>query len=491
MELRLPAPCVVVLVGPASAGKTTWALDHFARNEVVSSDALRAMAGIDEDDQSAGTAAFALLEAIVLERVKRKLTTVIDTTGLSPDDRRRWVGVAHEGALPAYAVMFDTPLEECERRNDARPRSIPKAVLRKQFARFTGAKDQLEHEGFDGVHTQQPTAAVTPIVAELAEPGPPTSNTAHTFGLIVSRFDWPDGDLGTQLSSIAVRAEAAGFRDIWVMDHFRQIPAVGRPWEDMPEAFTTLSYLAGATTRMGLGVMVAGITHRHPVVMGKMVATVDALSNGRAICGIGAAWDRREHEAYGLPFPPPSERFAALEDTLQMLPLLWGKGSPAFEGKTFSASELTCYPRPVRDRIPILVGGGGEKTTLRLVAEYADAANVFGKPADVRRKTEILARHCDAVDRDPSEVEMTHLTTALAASNRADLRSRVDAVRSRNVSVDEYSARFNAGTVDDHIALFGAYSDAGASHSIVRLADVALEGSIEAFGEVIAEFGGS
>ena len=164
------------------------------------------------------------------------------------------------------------------------------------------------------------------------------------------------------------------------MDHFRQIPQVGRPWEDIPEAYTTLAFLAGVTKQIRLGALVTGIGHRHPVVLGKMVATLDVLSGGRVTLGLGIGWDRREHEGYGIPFPPVPARYQQLEDTLRMLPLLWGKGSPSFSGTTFSAPELICYPRPIQDPIPILIGGSGERRTLRLVARYGDACNLLGLP---------------------------------------------------------------------------------------------------------------
>ncbi|MFB3050651.1 MAG: TIGR03560 family F420-dependent LLM class oxidoreductase [Acidimicrobiia bacterium] len=489
MELKLPAPCVVVLIGPSSAGKSTWATDHFAANEVVSSDSLRAVVGIDQDDQQAGAAAFDLLNRIVTERLSRKLTTVIDTTGLNAGNRRRWVAQTHDAGLSCHAILFDTAAELCEQRNAERTRPLPKSVLRKQLARFGTAAIEVETEDFDGVHTRQPVAVVTlEVAATTQEESDLSAPVAHTFGLLLSRFDWPQGNLGEQIGSVAQRAEAAGFRDIWLMDHFRQIPQVGRAWEDLPEAYTTLSYLAGVTDRIRLGALVTGITHRNPVLLGKMVATLDVLSGGRAWCGLGAAWDEDEHTAYGIDFPGLADRYDLLEDTLRMLPLLWGKGSPRFEGKTFSARELVCYPRPIQDRIPILVGGSGEKSTLRLVAEYADACNLFGKPEVIRHKVDVLERHCSKLGRDPTQIEITHLTSVLVAPDRSQLRARVDQLRDRNTSVEKYSARYNAGTVDDQVALFSSYSRSGAQHSMVALPDVALPGSIEAFGDVISAF---
>jgi F420-dependent oxidoreductase-like protein len=477
---------VVVLVGPSGTGKTTWAHSQFASSEVVSSDALRAMVGIDEDDQIAGTAAFRLLDEIVIERINRKLTTVIDTTGLNAENRLNWVKRAHQGDLPIYAVLFTSSLESVESPDEAKPRPIPKTVLRKQFSKFNKAVNEIAGEGFDGVHEEQPIRAV---ISTLVTSDPEDAqSTGHTFGLLLSRFEWANADLGDQLAKIASRAEDAGFTDIWVMDHFRQVHQVGRPWEDIPEAYTALSYLAGLTSSIRLGALVSGVTHRNPVVLGKMLATLDVLSGGRAICGLGAAWDKREHEAYGIEFPDLAARYDLLEDTLQMLPLLWGKGTPSFAGKTFSAAELISYPRPTQDTIPIMVGGSGEKKTLRLVAMYADACNLFGDADTIRRKVEVLHGHCADVERDPADITVTHLINTMVGADRESLRTRINLLRGRNQTVEQYAERHHAGTVDDMIGLFSNYSDAGAGHSIVALPDVAMDGSIETFADVIAAF---
>jgi F420-dependent oxidoreductase-like protein len=349
----------------------------------------------------------------------------------------------------------------------------------------------LDEDPFDGVHRRQPIAVVAPAVTATRSTGSHTTRerrSTHTFGLTVSRFDWKGQDRGVQLADVARRAEQAGFRDIWVMDHFRQIRGVGRPWEDLPEAYTALAYMAGATTSIRLGAMVTSVTHRPPIVLGKMVATLDVLSGGRANCGLGAGWDQAEHVAYGIEFPDLPVRFRLLEETLQMLPLLWGRGTPAFSGEHIRSPELICYPRPVQERIPILVGGGGERRTLRLVARYADACNVFGDPPRVGHKTEVLRAHCEEVGRDPAAVEVTHLTNALPAPDRASLRREVDRLRDRNTSAETYMARQGAGTVDDLVELFTAYSEAGADHSIVSMPTVWEEGSVETFADVIASF---
>lgn len=487
MELRLPAPCLIVLVGASASGKSTWAQEHFAANEVVASDALRAMVGAGEDDQTASTAAFDILETIVSERVGRGLTTVIDTLGLTAGSRQRWIALAHDAGVPAHAVVFDTDPAVCEERNDRRDRSIPKTVLRKQLSRFKTVRAELETEDFDGIHVSQPIAVVPPTLAVPTPSATSETPNAHTFGLIVSSFDW-DADMGPTLASIARRAEAAGFRDIWVMDHFRQIRGVGRPWEDLPEAYTALGFMAGATDSIRLGALVTGITHRPPIVLGKMIATLDVLSSGRANCGLGIAWDADEHTTFGIDYPGTATRYELLEETLEMLPLLWGKGTPEFHGDHIDSPALTCYPRPVQEHIPILIGGSGERRTLRIVAAKADACNVFGDPERVRHKVDVLHRHCVDVGRDPFEIEVTHLTTALVAADRKSLRQVVDRLRDRNTTAETFSKRVNAGTVEDQERLFSTYAAAGAGHSIVAMPNVAAPGSIETFGEVISRF---
>jgi alkanesulfonate monooxygenase SsuD/methylene tetrahydromethanopterin reductase-like flavin-dependent oxidoreductase (luciferase family) len=216
-----------------------------------------------------------------------------------------------------------------------------------------------------------------------------------------------------------------------------------------------------------------------------MIATLDVLSGGRANLGLGIGWNDKEHRAYGIPFPDTAGRYAMLEDTLELLPLLWGKGSPSFDGRGFSATELACYPRPIQERIPILVGGSGEKKTLRLVARYADACNLFGQPEVIARKVEVLNRHCSEIDRDPAEIEVTHLVNVLTTPDRRSLRERVDLLRGRNITAEEFGARHNAGTIEDQVAHFASYREAGAAHSIVSMPDGHLDDSIETFGDVI------
>jgi F420-dependent oxidoreductase-like protein len=255
------------------------------------------------------------------------------------------------------------------------------------------------------------------------------------------------------------------------MDHFIQIPQVGREWEDMLESHTTLGYLAGVTERIRLGTLVTGITYRNIAHLAKIVATLDVLSGGRAMCGIGAGWYEREHELYGWELPPLAERFARLEDALELLPLMWGSGSPPYEGRTIRVPAATCYPRPLQERIPILVGGSGERRTLQLVARHADACNLFGDPPTVRRKLEILHAHCATEGRDPAAIGVTHLAAA------------------RVVAGDEAREGPGAATAEEHIGRYRELAEAGVRTAIVALGDADGAASVRRFADVIAAFG--
>ena len=266
------------------------------------------------------------------------------------------------------------------------------------------------------------------------------------------------------------------------MDHFRQIPQVGRAWDDFLESYTTLAYLAACTSRVRLGALVTGITYRNVAHLGKIVATLDVLSGGRAVCGLGLGWFAAEHQAYGWPFPSNAERYDLLQDALELLPLLWGPGSPAYRGRVLDVPEALCYPRPLQAHVPIVVGGGGERRTLRLAAEYADIANVMGDLATVQRKAEVLARHSADFDRT---VELSHLSTALVGADDAHVRELVERRRPRGRRAAAFVASVNAGTVEDHVGRFRQLAEAGVSEVVVRLADPR---SLEPMAAVIAAF---
>ena len=489
--MRLPAPALVVLAGPPASGKSTWAARHLRDDVVVSSDRLRALVGEGEHDQRAGTDAFAVLDLVVERRMKRRLLTVVDTLGTDPARRRRWLELARAHDVPAVAVVFDVPDAECRARNKARDEPVPSAFLSKQLKAWPATRAGLTEDGFDDVLVADDDVVLVPesaLAADELARRQADDPLPLEFALQIPRFPWPPSETAARLRAIAVAAEEAGFSSLWVMDHLLQIPQVGREWEDMLESYTTLGYLAGVTERIRLGVLVTGVTYRNIAHLGKIVATLDVLSGGRAWCGLGAAWFGREHQVYGYDFPPLAERYALLEDALELLPLLWGAGSPAFEGRTVSIPEAICYPRPIQERIPIMVGGSGERKTLRLVAKHADACNLFGAADVVRHKVEVLHRHCADLDRDPSEVQITHLSTALTARTRDDLATAVAALKPKRATPEAYAAAVNAATVDDHVGRFRGLAEAGVQTAIVNLPDLADTAPVERFADVIAAY---
>lgn len=497
--MRFVSPCVVLLVGPSGAGKTTWAEQVFGAGAVLSSDRLRAMVGEGENDLSASADAFALLDLAASKRIARRLTTVVDTLGTDADRRAALLDAARRHDLPCYAVRFDVTPGLCRSRNVSRAKRVPDDVLRRQFEAYRSVRDCLEAEGYTDVYTvtedERPPAAKVGRAfadAQVHAARQAEHRVGLGFGLQIPNFTWPGGpgEMAGRLASIAQRAEAAGFESLWVMDHFRQIPQVGAEWLDILESYTTLGYLAAHTSTVRLATMVTGITYRNIGHLAKIVATLDVLSGGRAVCGVGAAWFEKEHRAYGWDFPPVSERFAILEDALQALPLLWGKGSPSFTGRRISIPEAMSYPRPLQARIPILVGGMGEKQTLRLAATYADACNLMGDPSIVRHKLAVLHRHARDVGRDGSEIQVTHLSTALAAADDDGLRAAVKRLRPARMSTERYAARFNAGTVADHIGRFRSLADAGVQVAVVSLPEVGDPNlnAIEDFAPIIEAF---
>jgi F420-dependent oxidoreductase-like protein len=183
--------------------------------------------------------------------------------------------------------------------------------------------------------------------------------------------------------------------------------------DPMLEGYTTLGYIAALTRNLRLRLLVTGVTYRHPGLLAKIVTTLDVLSGGRAELGIGAAWYEREHRGLGVAFPPVKERFERLEEALQICLQMWSANNGAFAGQHYQLAETLCSPAPVSSPRPrIMIGGGGERKTLRLVAQYADACNVFGTPEVVAHKIEVLREHCDAVGRDIGEIEVTALLQA-------------------------------------------------------------------------------
>jgi F420-dependent oxidoreductase-like protein len=235
-------------------------------------------------------------------------------------------------------------------------------------------------------------------------------------GLQVPNFTYPGGSahLGDQFGAIAQQAERAGFYSLWVMDHFFQIAMAGPPENEMLEGWSALAFAAGRTNHIRLGTLVTGITYRHPGILIKTATTLDALSHGRSYFGVGAAWNEQEHDGLGVPFPPLGERFERLEETLKIAKQMWAGDEQPYQGKHYQLGRPLNSPNSVqRPHPPIMIGGGGETKTLRLVAQYGDACNLFARLGDdaLIHKLSVLQGHCDAVGRPYAEIEKTTLSS--------------------------------------------------------------------------------
>jgi F420-dependent oxidoreductase-like protein len=260
------------------------------------------------------------------------------------------------------------------------------------------------------------------------------------IGLQIPNFTWPGGhpEIGPKLAEIARTADDAGFSSVWVMDHFFQIGSRDRaiglgPAEDeMLEGYSALSYIAGITKNVRLGTLVTGVIYRYPALLVKTVTTLDVLSGGRAYLGIGAAWNEREAKGLGVPFPPVKERFEQLEEALQIAKQMWSGNVGTYNGKHNQLAETISSPQPLsKPHIPIMIGGGGEKKTLRLVAQYADACNLFARLGTdgIRGKLDILKEHCEKLGRNYDEIEKTSLDTVHIADGKMSAADVIERCR--------------------------------------------------------------
>jgi len=268
------------------------------------------------------------------------------------------------------------------------------------------------------------------------------------LGYQIPSFTYPDTDQATVYGVIARQAREAdrsGFDTVLVMDHFYQLPMLGAPEEFMLECYTLLGALAGVTDTVRLGVLVTGNTYRNPAVLAKAVTTLDVVSQGRAQLGIGAGWFELEHRAFGIPFGTFTDRFAKLEETLQIIrPLLRGE-RVTFDGAHYQMSDAFCSPAQVGP-IPVMIGGNGERKTLRMVAQYADESNLICDRADVGRKLEVLAQHCETLGRDRSEITVSWQRSACVAPTMEQARRELDAwFQRRGVNLDTMAPDARAG----------------------------------------------
>lgn len=470
----LPDPALVVLVGASGSGKSTWALGRYRAAEVVSSDALRAVVGSGEHDLDASVDAFAVLEAVVDARLRRRLTTVVDSLGTDASRRTRWLAAARAAGLPAVVVVLDTPAGLCRERNRARDRAVPARVLTAQLAAVASVRDALPDEGWDAVHLVTPDAAPRPEAEDRRLDGS-TTGAAHAPGLRggvvlqVSRFP-ADTDLLDWLRGVAGAAEEAGFAGLALMDHLIQIPQVGRAWDPIPEPWVTLGALAASTSRLHLGTLVSPVTFRPAGITAKAAATLDALTGGRAFLGVGAGWFEREHAAYGLAFPPPAQRVDLLEAALETMRALWAPGTKPYAGRRVSLPETTLYPRPVGD-LPVLVGGGGERT-LRVAARLADGCNVPSDGAGLTKVARYL-HHVAAAGRDRDAALATVLDLPVVGADRDAAWSAVERHRGRTPAA-AFAERHHAGTPAAHRERLARLADAGVT--TVFLAPLDLRG---------------
>jgi F420-dependent oxidoreductase-like protein len=297
------------------------------------------------------------------------------------------------------------------------------------------------------------------------------------LGLQVPDFTWPGNPagLGATFRRIARDADDAGMASFWVMDHFFQISAVGPPENEMLEGWSALAYAAAVTDRITLGTMVTGVTYRHPGLLVKTATTLDVLSGGRAWLGIGAAWNEEEHRGLGVPYPSMSERFERLEETLRLAHQMWSGDERPFEGTHYQLERpLNSPPSLSTPHPPILVGGIGEQKTLRLVATYADACNIFEMGTEaVAAKLAVLQEHCDTVGRDYADIERTTLGRLSLSKDGSDGTQTVDQ------AVDRF-AGYAAIGVDHAIVSFPAVSDPAAfelvPELVQKLAEVPVTG---------------
>ncbi len=284
------------------------------------------------------------------------------------------------------------------------------------------------------------------------------------IGLQIPNFTWPDGasQLAKKLADIVRTAEESGFYSLWVMDHFFQIGMIGPPEMDMLEGYSTLAYIAALTKKAKLGTLVTGVVYRYPGILVKTVTTLDVLSGGRAYLGIGAAWNDRESLGLGVPFPPTKERFERLEETLQIAKQMWSDNNGEYKGTHYQLAETLCVPQALtKPHPPIMVGGMGENKTMRLVAQYADACNMFpGAGLEVvRQRFDTIKQNCDAIGRDYNSIERTGTDTAFLAAGQMTVKDILDKCRQ--------------------------YADVGIQHMIFNMTNVHEITPLEIFGKEI------
>jgi len=313
---------------------------------------------------------------------------------------------------------------------------------------------------------------------------------AALFGFHMPNYTFPgvpNDRLFDRVIHQAKAAEAAGFDMVTVMDHLYQIRGIGPETEPMLEAYTTLSALATQTSRVKLGTLVTGVTYRNPALLVKEVTTLDVISKGRAILGIGAAWNEDEHKGYGFEFPPIGRRMDRLDEALTIARLMFSEERPSFEGKHYRIDRALNVPRPIQPGGPkILVGGGGEQRTLRILAKHGDIGHWFGGPIEeLNRKKQIFLEHCEAVKRDPAEVQLTLGGGLVLVDNEKDGKAILDSL------TPERRAMARVATIPEAAELIGKWMDAGFTGFTFNNNVYGTDESIARVGELIKVVNGS
>ena len=298
-------------------------------------------------------------------------------------------------------------------------------------------------------------------------------------------FDGEGSQIVEKLRDLVGFAESYGFDSFWVMDHFHQIQNVGEVQEPMLEGWTTQSVVAGFTSKIKLGTLVTGIVYRHPSVLAKVGATLDVLSKGRLFMGIGAAWNVDEATAYGIPFPPVKERMQRLEEAVQIIRKMWIEERATFSGKFYQLRDAYCNPKPIqKPHPPIMIGGSGERRTLKIAAKYGDACNLFGSVETVKKKLAVLREHCRTVGSDYDSIMKTKLGRVVIEKSKEKVMEAI-----KGLPEDRRREYVIYGTPDEVLQKVEAFMDAGIDYLIVNLEPDREFQSLELFAnEVVKKF---
>lgn len=310
-----------------------------------------------------------------------------------------------------------------------------------------------------------------------------------TLDLHLPNFNYPGTgpeQLFEHLAEIARTAEESGFSSLTVMDHLHQIPGIGPRTNWMLEGNTILAALAARTSRVSLGLLVGGVMYRNPALLAKITTTLDVISGGRAVLGLGAAWFEEEHDAYDFAFPPLRERFERLEDALRIARAMFTQQESSVAGRHYSTENVLNSPQPLRGDIPILVGGSGERKTLRLVAQYADGCNVFGDVERARHLMGVLDRHCESVGRDPAEITRTRMGVAIAAPTHEQALRKLDAARLTGIPEERLRMVAMVGDSDSIGEQTQAFLDTGIEGLTLSIPDVHDLEAVALVGETLS-----